>query len=365
MLDVRLNNIFENKFFKGLKREEFLEINTDLMVERKFNSGKLIIEQDKAGNVMYLIISGEVLITKVVADNEIELARRKDGDYFGEMALFDNQPRSANVKAITDVLLYEICTKSFFEMLNLIDQLKINIIKTINTTVRETGIKLGENSIVHNRQISVKESELSRTRALLEETIELKRNIDEQKSELVLINRELEKRNKELYQLTIIDDVTRLYSKNHFEALLETEYSRSFKHGMSFAVMVLNVDNFTAFNEQYGHFTGDRVLKESSGYLSSIISPEDVAGRINGDCVGIIMPHSSIDNAVELGSKILKMCSENSFRLNGVSTAITVTVGVSDNIILNPKSGSDILNHALTALKIGKKEGKNCLRVMS
>ena len=72
----------------------------------------------------------------------------------------------------------------------------------------------------------------------INETIELKRCIDEQKSELELINRELEKRNKELYELSIKDDLTQLYSNNHFTTLLQSEFSRSLKYRIVFSILI-------------------------------------------------------------------------------------------------------------------------------
>jgi diguanylate cyclase (GGDEF)-like protein len=252
----------------------------------------------------------------------------------------------------------------FFELLNSIDQIKINIIKNINSTVRDSGEKLGRSSIQHNKQINIKDSELERTRSLLNKTTQLKRYIDEQKSELELINRELERKNRELYRLTIIDDLTHLYSYNHFESLLKSEFKRSSKYSISFSLLVIDIDNFKFFNDNHGHFTGDRLLKERAGILSSIISPEDVIGRIGGDSVPVILPHQSIDKAIALGLKLVKACNESSFKLNGINTLLTVTAGASDNLINNPKSGLEVLNNAIDALKKGKADGKNCLRVL-
>ena len=364
MNDLRLNEIFKNKFFDGLQRDEFLNINTDQFVEKHFNPKELIIEQDTPGDVMYLIASGEVLITKVIGDSEIELAKRYKGDYIGEMALFDNQPRSANVKALTHLKLYEINNEQFFKLLNNIDQIKINIIKIINSTVRDTGERLGKSSVTHNKQITIKESELKRTRTLLEETIELKRYIDEQKGELELINKELKKKNRELYQLTIIDDLTHLYSCNHFETLLNSEYVRAEKYGLNFSFLILDIDDFTLFNENFGEFTGDRVLKEGAGLIGSFISPEDILGRTGGDSLSIILPHQSVTSAVELAKKLLMKCRESVLVLNGVKTTLSVTIGISDNKIGNPKSGNDVFENARKALKIGKNNGKDCFKVL-
>lgn len=360
MFDNRLDEIFKNKFFDGLNKDEFLTINTDLFIEKNFNADEMIIQQDTFGKAMYIISSGEVLISKVVSGCEIELARRGAGEYIGEMALFDNQLRSANVVAVTDVKAYEIDTILFFELFNSIEQIKINIIKIINSTIRDTGEKLGVTSVFHDRQILIKESELLRTRSLLNETIELKRHICEQKGELELINRELEKRNRELYQLTIIDDLTHFYSKKHFESILESEFSRSSKYNIVFTVLIINIDDFKKFNDEFGHFVGDQLLKESAGVLASLIRPEDITGRIGSDCAAVIFPHQSLEETKLLCEKITKACSKNKLRLSGVEKPLTVTIGVSDNITGSPQTGSAVFLQALKALKTGKSNGKNC-----
>lgn len=363
MLDKKFSDIYKNHFFDGLLEDELKSVDMRLFKEKKYKAGDVVIQQDTRGDFMFLIVSGEVIISKVMPTSEIELARRVSGEYVGEMALFDGQLRSANVVASSDVTGYIIDADLFFYLFRNFEQIKINIIKIINSTVRDTGIKLGESSVSHNKQLSIKDSELLKTRSLLNETIELKRYIDEQKCELELINRELEKRNKELYQLTIKDDLTHLYSNNHFNTLLENEYSRSIRYSINFSLLMVDIDDFANFNKNYGFFTGDRILKEMASTLSTLVRKEDVLGRVAGERFGIILPHQSIDDAVELSNKILNTIESNMFILDGKKTGLTVTIGITDNYIGDPNSSDDMRSYAEMAMKKAKDRGKNCLEV--
>lgn len=359
MLDKKLNDIFENHFFDGIKKEDLINVDIGLFKEKIYKSGEVLIKQDTKGDFMYLIVTGEVIISKGILSSEIELARRCNGDYVGEMALFDGQLRSANVTASTDVHGYIIDVDLFFNLFRNFEQIKINIIKIINSTVRDTGTKLEESSLTHDRQLSIKDSELLKTRSLLNEAIEFKRCIDEQKCELELINRQLEKRNKELYQLTIKDDLTHLYSNNHFTTLLESEFSRSLRYNIVFTILIIDMDNFSEFNSRYGHFTGDRVLKEIAGTISELARTEDVVGRIDGEQFGIILPHQGVDDAKELASTIIEKIESNIYMLNGENRVLTVSIGISDNITGKPRNGAALRAQAISALKKAKSDGKN------
>lgn len=359
MSSKKFNDIFNNHFFDGLLKEDVESLNIELFVEKTYEPGQMLIEQDTFGDFMFLIASGEVIISKVIGTSNIELARRRDGEYVGEMALFDGQLRSANVVASTNVTGYIIDANLFFYLFRNFEQVKLNIIKIINRTVRDTGSKFGHTSVTHNKQLSRKETELVEIRCLLDETIELKRSIDEQKCELELINRELEKRNQELYQLSIKDDLTHLYSKTHFLSLLESEFSRSRKYKIDFSVIVIDMDDFSNINKRFGNFTGDRILKEIAGIILTIVRDEDVVGRISGDRFSIILPHQDIKEAEIIGETILSKIEENVLLLDGVKQVLTVSIGISDNSIEGITNGKEILLNASQAMDRSKSNGKN------
>lgn len=361
----KLDRLLKNRFFKGLNKVDLEIVDEDLFIERSYNKGDTIITQDTLGDEMYLILSGEVLISRDNSSESIELARRSVGDYVGEMALFDGNVRSATVTAITDVELFVLSKKTFLLLLNSFDLIKNNIIKSITSTIRENGLRFTNASISHKELLSVKELELVRIKDLLNQTMELKRGIDEQKSELELINRELERKNRELYKLTIIDDLTNVYSRVHFNNLLESEFSRSRRHGIEFSILVIDIDNFKHFNDSYGHLIGDLVLKGTANQIFNTVRKEDVLGRIGGEEFGIILPHMGLTEAYSVAKKIQKSVYKNSVEVDGRKLGVTVSIGVSDNVSDSPIDSKDLINQADMALYKAKKMGRNRVEVFT
>lgn len=71
-------------------------------------AGQALVRQDEIGDAMYILVKGQCRVSHHKGGREIELASLKDGDFFGEIALVDEGPRSADVIAITDVVLLKI-----------------------------------------------------------------------------------------------------------------------------------------------------------------------------------------------------------------------------------------------------------------
>lgn len=92
---------------------------------REFSAGQVIIEEGDPGDSLYIMVSGEVEITKrltLVLDKDTPKERvmirlkAEDGVYFGEMSLLENDPRSATVTALSDCRLLELYQKDFLEL---------------------------------------------------------------------------------------------------------------------------------------------------------------------------------------------------------------------------------------------------------
>lgn len=81
---------------------------------KEFKDGEVICKEGDEGKSMFVIQSGKVKVTKNVADGEITLTTLKEGEIFGEMALFDHMTRSATVKAEGDAVVLSVDKKRFF-----------------------------------------------------------------------------------------------------------------------------------------------------------------------------------------------------------------------------------------------------------
>jgi CRP-like cAMP-binding protein len=78
-------------------------------------AGKTIFKEGDEGNSMYIVLEGEVEIYVVINNQEVHLATMKPGDFFGEMALFRDKPRSACARVVKDVRLAVIASKAQLE----------------------------------------------------------------------------------------------------------------------------------------------------------------------------------------------------------------------------------------------------------
>jgi CRP-like cAMP-binding protein len=70
--------------------------------EESYTDGQVIVREGEDGREMYVIQRGEAVVTKTVEGREVEIARLKRGDFFGEMSLLESQPRYATVRAVGD-----------------------------------------------------------------------------------------------------------------------------------------------------------------------------------------------------------------------------------------------------------------------
>lgn len=125
-----------------LERNELLSDSNHLQ-PRSYPAGATIFRQGDAGNAMYIIESGEVQI-RLFGDmgQALPLRNLQTGEFFGELSMFDNQPRSASAVALTDVVVLEVQRDSFAALLSGHPRLALAIFRTISQRLRETNAML-------------------------------------------------------------------------------------------------------------------------------------------------------------------------------------------------------------------------------
>jgi len=98
--------------FQRLQNEE-LEPLAAIINERGYGAGQKIFKEGDPGSSLFLVKSGTVEIVKTVGGRETVLATVSDGEFFGEMALFEYAPRSADVRVVLDAVIFEITKEDF------------------------------------------------------------------------------------------------------------------------------------------------------------------------------------------------------------------------------------------------------------
>ena len=113
-----------------------------LAQEESFSEGVNIVQEGDIGDVLFIILSGEVRVLVTQGQKEVEIARRKAGEYVGEMALISREPRSATVSAVGNVRALAIDQKSFESLLRDRPDASLAVIQVLCERLQEASAKV-------------------------------------------------------------------------------------------------------------------------------------------------------------------------------------------------------------------------------
>ena len=149
------------------------------MTEQTYARGDVIFHEGAPGDVAYLIWSGKTLVIKGDLNAPTILGYRGPGDILGEMALLENQPRSATVIALTDLRLLQIQQENFTRLLSDIPTLSVEIMATMSARlrdadiIRDTTTQAGHRLEKQLSALMTREKELLDLQQMRQETIDL------------------------------------------------------------------------------------------------------------------------------------------------------------------------------------------------
>jgi len=126
-----------NRLFAGLDTGELRAVK-QIAQERAFATGEQVFKQGDPGDGVYFVTDGLVQISTVVGESERRvLTRIQPGDFFGEMAVVDNEPRSASATAEQDTLLWLIPKEEMLDLMRRCPRIAINLVREFSHRMRE------------------------------------------------------------------------------------------------------------------------------------------------------------------------------------------------------------------------------------
>ncbi|MEW6087912.1 MAG: diguanylate cyclase [bacterium] len=131
---------------------------------------------------------------------------------------------------------------------------------------------------------------------------------DEEAAKIILnkaVERQQLYKEKEKYkELSNLDSLTGLFNHRHFHELLENEIKRSKRYLNKFSLLMIDIDNFKHFNDTYGHFEGDLILKSISSFFLGNVRDIDHVCRYGGEEFAIILPETNKNGALVLAHRL-------------------------------------------------------------
>ena len=182
------------------------------------------------------------------------------------------------------------------------------------------------------------------------------------KRQYVLKTKELELKNEELQRIARIDALTGIANRRYFDEVFFIEYNRTIREQRSISLLMIDIDFFKKYNDNYGHIPGDNCLKKVTQAISKEVHrPREIIARYGGEEFVVLLPNTDIKEAMFVANKIIN--SVSSLKIPHCSSKVcdyvTVSIGVTTMANFKGCNQLDLLKTADKALYMAKKNGRN------
>jgi diguanylate cyclase (GGDEF)-like protein/PAS domain S-box-containing protein len=162
---------------------------------------------------------------------------------------------------------------------------------------------------------------------------------------------------KELERLALVDELTRLPNRRHFDDHLSNRLAEFQRHGRPFGLLMMDVDLFKQVNDEHGHKIGDAILRLVARTLDASCRAFDIVARWGGEEFAAIILHVDARQLVLVAEKFRAMVAASGLRLPGQSIGVTISIGAA--AAQADDSAETLVKRADQALYEAKRLGRN------
>ncbi len=197
---------------------------------------------------------------------------------------------------------------------------------------------------------------LKETRRMQDMNRKLEAELENTKDDISVLQRDLDEVRKE----SMLDPLTKIANRKAFDEQLEVEIKMAIETGKPLSLVVFDIDHFKAFNDTYGHLTGDQVLRLVAQVLKANIRGRDMAARFGGEEFVAILPETDLSGGLNVGETIRAAVQSKELLKRSTNEKlgrITLSVGVA--VFRSDDTAASLIERADRCLYAAKGKGRN------
>jgi diguanylate cyclase (GGDEF)-like protein len=311
------------EIFAGLRDPELRTVR-GYLEDLSCGDESQVVKQGESGSDLYIVHEGTVGIrVRAPEGAEVEVAQLGPGEFFGEMSLFEDVPRSATCVMNEGGRLLRLPKSDFFSLME---------------DHPQTAIK------VMSKMAAITAGRLQNTSAFL--------------TDLVQWGEGARRR-------AITDDLTGLHNRRYLDDALAEQIAESTVRRGKLSLIMMDLDRFHEINDRYGQPFGDEVISLVAPSVGGSIQQTDIAARYGGDEFVVILPGRTAEETAEIGEKIRTSIEALEIDApDGGSLKVTTSLGVAE-FPRHAANEESLKEHADKALYAAKEGGRNRVAIYS
>lgn len=194
------------------------------------------------------------------------------------------------------------------------------------------------------------------TRAMEDRTAALERELQQSSEQVSRLKIQLDDVRRE----SLTDSLTGIANRKAFDTSLDSAFSDAREQGETVALLMCDIDHFKRFNDNWGHQTGDQVLRLVANCMSENVKGRDTVARFGGEEFAVILPRTTLDHAASLADQIRSFVESKKLvkkSTGDILGTITISIGVAE--LHRDDTPASLLQRADACLYRAKQDGRN------
>ena len=283
---------------------------------RTLEKNEVILSTEAENHYLFILLKGRLVIQLNTSD-DIPLATVEPGECVGEMSIIDSRVPSAQVSASEKTQVLVIEQDILWRMVSVSHEIARNLLYIMSERVRYSNLVIAD-------------------------SLEMQRKYQ---------------------RFASTDALTGLHNRGWLDDAFNREIQRSERDELPLALIMIDVDDFKSYNDEYGHLAGDQVLITVAEAIRSPLRPNDLVARFGGEEFAVLLPETTLSNAKIIAERLREhVCEADTGILdNKKLPSVTISLGIAGR-----KSGYTLdmmIAAADVAMYHAKRNGKNRVEV--